>query len=47
MNAEAFRQFYAYHFAENRKMWDRYVTQFTEEQFAQPAGYSQGTDHRA
>ena len=47
MNAGAFRQFYAYHFAENRKVWARYVTQLTEEQFLPPTGYSQGTDRRA
>jgi uncharacterized damage-inducible protein DinB len=43
MNADAFRHFYAYHFAENRKIWDRYITQLTEEQFTQPAGYSHGS----
>jgi hypothetical protein len=26
MNADAFRHFYDYHFAENHKLWDRYVT---------------------
>lgn len=33
MNADAFRHFYNYHFAENRKLWDRYITQLTSEQF--------------
>lgn len=42
MNADAFRHFYGYHFAENRRIWD-YVTQLTPEQFAQPAGYSHGS----
>lgn len=42
MNADAFRHFYGYHFAENRRIWD-YITQLTPEQFAQPAGYSHGS----
>lgn len=25
MNADAFRQFYDYHFSENRKIWDSFV----------------------
>ena len=40
MNAHAFRHFYAYHFAENRTIWDRYVTQLSHEQFTQEADYS-------
>jgi uncharacterized damage-inducible protein DinB len=43
MNANAFRQFYNYHFAENRKIWDRYVTQLSQEQFTQHVGYSRGS----
>ncbi|HKY53687.1 MAG TPA: DinB family protein [Anaerolineales bacterium] len=43
MNADAFRHFYDYHFAENRKIWDRYVTQLTHEQFTQPVNYSHGS----
>ena len=43
MNADAFRHFYNYHFSENRKIWDRYVTQLSEEQFVQPAAYSHGS----
>ena len=43
MNADAFRHFYDYHFAENRKIWDRYVTQLTPEQFTQHVGYSRGS----
>ena len=43
MNADAFRHFYNYHFAENRKIWDNYVTQLSDEQFAQPVGYSHGS----
>jgi uncharacterized damage-inducible protein DinB len=43
MNANAFRHFYDYHFAENRKIWDRYVSQLSHEQFIQPAVYSHGS----
>jgi uncharacterized damage-inducible protein DinB len=43
MNADAFRQFYDYHFAENRKIWDRYVTHLSPEQFTQEAAYSHGS----
>jgi uncharacterized damage-inducible protein DinB len=42
MNADAFRHFYDYHFAENRKIWE-YVTQLTPEQFNQPVDYSHGS----
>lgn len=43
MNADAFRHFYSYHFAENRAIWDKYVTPLTAEQFTQPASYSYGS----
>jgi uncharacterized damage-inducible protein DinB len=43
MNANAFRHFYNYHISENRKLWDRYVTQLTHEQFTQPVDYSHGS----
>ncbi len=43
MNAEAFRHFYDYHFAENRKIWDQYVTGLSDEQFREEAGYSHGS----
>jgi uncharacterized damage-inducible protein DinB len=43
MNAEAFRQYYEYHFAENRKMWDSCVMQLTFEQFTRASGYSHGS----
>jgi uncharacterized damage-inducible protein DinB len=43
MNADAFRHFYDYHFTENRKIWDSYVTQLSHDQFTQPAGYSHGS----
>lgn len=42
MNADAFRHFYDYHFAENRKVWD-YVTQLSSQDFTQTAGYSHGS----
>ncbi|HLO17382.1 MAG TPA: DinB family protein [Anaerolineales bacterium] len=43
MNANAFRHFYDYHFTENRKLWDRYVTQLSYEQFTQAVNYSHGS----
>ena len=43
MNADAFRHFYNYHFAENRKIWDTYITPLSQEQFTQNAGYSHGS----
>ncbi len=43
MNANAFRHFYDYHFAENRKIWDRYITPLTDEQFTQHVNYSHGS----
>jgi uncharacterized damage-inducible protein DinB len=43
MNANAFRHFYDYHFTENRKIWDRYVTPLSHEQFTQAVDYSHGS----
>lgn len=43
MNANAFRHFYDYHFAENRKIWDRYITSLSHEQFIQAVDYSIGS----
>ena len=43
MNANAFRHFYEYHFAENRKIWDRYISQLSDEQFTEHADYSRGS----
>jgi uncharacterized damage-inducible protein DinB len=43
MNADAFRHFYEYHFTENRKIWDSYVTLLSHEQFTQHVGYSHGS----
>jgi uncharacterized damage-inducible protein DinB len=42
MNADAFRHFYNYHFAENSKIWG-YVTQLTPQQFTQHVDYSHGS----
>ena len=43
MNANAFRHFYDYHFAENRNLWDTYIMALSQEQFTQQAGYSHGS----
>lgn len=43
MNADAFRHYYNYHFAENRKIWDTYVAYLTYEQFTQTVAYSHGS----
>jgi uncharacterized damage-inducible protein DinB len=43
MNAKALRHFYDYHFAENRKIWERYITPLSQEQFTQPVDYSHGS----
>ena len=43
MNANAFRHFYEYHFAENRKIWDRYITPLSDEQFTEHVAYSRGS----
>jgi uncharacterized damage-inducible protein DinB len=43
MNADAFRHFYNYHFAENRKIWDRYIMPLSNAQFSQSVAYSHGS----
>ena len=43
MNANAFRHFYNYHFAENRNTWDKYITSLSQEQFTQNVAYAQGS----
>ena len=43
MNANAFRHFYDYHFAENRKIWDAYIASISHEQFTQNVHYSHGS----
>jgi uncharacterized damage-inducible protein DinB len=42
MNADAFRHFYKYHFAENHKVWE-HVASLTYEQFTQSLAYSRGS----
>ena len=42
MNANAFRHFYDYHFAENRKVWND-VASLSFEQFMQSVSYSHGS----
>jgi uncharacterized damage-inducible protein DinB len=42
MNADAFRHFYNYHFAENRKVWEG-IASLSFEQFTQPVDYSRGS----
>lgn len=43
MNADAFRHFYNYHFAENRATWDKYIAPLTQEQFTRHFDYSIGS----
>lgn len=43
MNADDFRYFYNYHFAQNREIWDRYIVPLSQEQFVQPVAYSMGS----
>jgi uncharacterized damage-inducible protein DinB len=43
MNAVAFRHYYDYHFSENRKIWDTYITPLSQAHFIQPVGYSHGS----
>jgi len=43
MNANAFRHFYEYHFSENRKIWDTYITSLSHAQFTQNVDYSHGS----
>ena len=43
MNADAFRHFFDYHFNENRTIWDKYVSQLSDEQFTQDMSYSHGS----
>lgn len=43
MNANAFRQFYEYHFTENRKLWESCIVPLTHEQFTLDMEYSHGS----
>ena len=43
MNADAFRQFYDYHFNANRMIWNLYIAALSDQQFAEETGYSHGS----
>lgn len=43
MNADSFRHFFDYHFTENHKIWDSYITSLSHEQFTQNLDYSHGS----
>lgn len=43
MNADAFRHFFGYHFAENRSLWDTYVVPLSQEAYTQAVDYSHGS----
>jgi uncharacterized damage-inducible protein DinB len=43
MNTHALRHFFNYHFAENRHLWEAYVSELTYEQFTQAVNYSHGS----
>jgi uncharacterized damage-inducible protein DinB len=43
MNADAFRQYYNYHFAMNRFLWNGFVVPLTQQQYTQQLGYSHGS----
>lgn len=43
MNADAFRQLYEYHFAQNRKLWDIYLMPLPQALFTQRVEYSVGS----
>lgn len=43
MNADAFRHLYAYHFEQNRNIWNWFMADLSEEEFTQPVAYSVGS----
>jgi len=43
MSIDVFRQFFDYHFAENRKIWNDFIVPLTFEQFTREVGYSHGS----
>ncbi|MFN2126056.1 MAG: DinB family protein [Candidatus Promineifilaceae bacterium] len=43
MNAEAFRQYYGYHFSQNYILWEYFISELSDEEFTQETGYSQGS----
>jgi uncharacterized damage-inducible protein DinB len=45
MNADHFRQLYAYYFYVNRKLWNDSISTLSDEKFKQPFVYSIGSVH--
>jgi uncharacterized damage-inducible protein DinB len=43
MNADMLRQFYNYHFAMNRFVWNQFIVPLPQEKFIQPIDYSVGS----
>jgi uncharacterized damage-inducible protein DinB len=43
MNANAFRYLYDYHFSENHKIWNDYITPLSFKKFVQDIDYSRGS----
>ncbi|MBL8120297.1 MAG: DinB family protein [Anaerolineae bacterium] len=43
MNADMFRDWYAYHFTINRKIWEHCIIPLTDEQFTRKLDYSVGS----
>lgn len=43
MNANAFRYLYDYHFSENHRLWDEYVTPLTFKSYKRDSKYSHGS----
>ena len=43
MNITIFQQLYDYHFAENRKTWNWYISDLPQQQFIQQSDYSLGS----
>ncbi|TAK11099.1 MAG: hypothetical protein EPO32_13310 [Anaerolineae bacterium] len=43
MDANTFRRYYDYHFAENRKTWNDYIKDLPEDLFNKDVNYSQGS----
>jgi len=43
MNADAFRYLFGYHFSENHKIWNAYISSLSYEQFIDPVEYSHGS----
>lgn len=43
MSVEIFRHYFAYHFAENRALWDTHIVHLSHASFTQPSRYSRGS----